>query len=263
MAILSTVPDSTSPRPGPPRSAAERDRLLEALGDPVQWPAAAASLLANLGFRLVPPDRSPSAGWHLLVALRERPSFRHFDPELVSYYAPAGRGAELVTLRRTPSGVPGPDADAVALWGHVHVIDRIPVENRFLTFGGRIRVAEIDSCLTVVDLASPAPIVRWGGHSQGTDELTQAIGAFFGRLIVPVDFVPGAAERIDAAPAGVLYRAFLADALRRSTAAERHGAERGGIGAWVVAAWSEARKDEAACDAAQRLLRELEGRQAA
>jgi hypothetical protein len=139
----------------------------------------------------------------------------------------------------------------------VHVVDRVPVENRFLTFGGDLRIAAIDPGLTVVDLASPAPIVRWGGHSQGTDELAGAIGAFFGRLVVPIDFVPGAAPRIDAQPPGVLYRAFLADGLRRAAAAQEHGADRGLLGGWLAAAWSGARTDTEACDAGQRLLREL------
>ena len=248
---------------GPPRTAAERDALLRALEDPGRWPAAAASLLAELGFRLVPPEASERATWHLLIALRHQPSRRHFDPELLTYYAPTDRGAELVTLERPAPGARLQPADKVALWGHVHVIDRIPVENRFLTFGGHLRIAPVDNALTVVDLASPAPIVRWGGHSQGTDELTEAIGAFFGRLIVPIDFVAGAAERIDAVSPEVLYRAFLADALRRSAAAERRGLERGGLGAWIAAAWMRARADTPACDAAQRLLRDVQGRQTA
>jgi hypothetical protein len=258
MAILPMPADGRSPRVGPPRTATERDALLRALEDSSRWPAAAASLLAELGFRLVAPE-DHGAAWHLLIALRARPTLRHFDPESLAYYAPTAGGAELVTLTRPEGGTGGPTDDRVALWGHVHVLDRIPVENRFLTFGGRIRVAAVNAELTVIDLASPAPIVRWGGHSQGTDELTQAIGAFFGRLIVPIDFVPGAAERIDAVPAEVLYRAFLADGLRRSAAAERRGTERGGLGAWIASAWMRARQDTAACDAAQRLLRELDG----
>lgn len=259
MAISLAPPQCRSGRVRPPRSATERDALLRALEDPARWPAAAASLLAELGFRLVPPEDRSREAWHLLIALRDRPSLRHFDPEALSYYAPTIGGAELVTLTRAALRDAGAKADRLALWGHVHVVDRIPVENRFLTFGGKVRVAAVNPDLTVIDLVSPAPIVRWGGHSQGTDELTQAIGAFFGRLIVPIDFVPGAAERIDAVSAEVLYRAFLADGLRRSAAAERRGTDRGGLGAWIASAWVRAREDTGACDAAQRLLRELDG----
>jgi hypothetical protein len=241
-----------------PRDAAERLALLERLDGPERWPDAAASLLAELGFRLIGRHGTDRDTWHLLIAFRDRPSLTHFDPELVSYYAPAAVGAELVSLDRREAGPPGSQMVRRALWGHVHVVDRVPVENRFLTFGGDLRIAAVDTGLTVVDLASPAPIVRWGGHSQGTDELAEAIGAFFGRLVVPIDFVPGAAQRIDALPPGVLYRAFLADGLRRAAAAEHRGADRAGLGGWLAAAWSRARTDPEACDAAQRLLRELE-----
>jgi hypothetical protein len=242
---------------GPPRTAAERDVLLAKLDATDRWPHAAAALLADLGFRLVPPDAPARERWHLLVALRAEPSLRHFDPELIGYYAPSSDGAAFATLDRAAARSGRPDPGRQVLWGHVHVIDRVPVENRFLTFGGLMRVAELTPELTVVDLVSPGPIVRWGGHSQGTDDLSEAIGAFFGRLIVPVDFVEGAAARIDAVPAGVLYRAFLADGLRRTAAAERRGAERGTLGSWMASAWTRARADTAACDAAQRLLREL------
>lgn len=214
-----------------------------------------AAPVNHLGFRLLPGQDTDDA-WRLVVALRDQPTLGHFDPELVSFYASGDEGTEFVSIdRATPALLPGESRRV--LWGHVHVADRIPVENRFLTFGGDLRTSAVDPSLTVLELSSPAPIVRWGGHSQGTDDLAQAIGAFFGRLMVPVDFVAGAAEKIDGAAPGVLYRAFLADALRRATAAERHGSERGPLGAWIVAAWQRARRDADACDAAQRLLREL------
>lgn len=263
MASLAAIPASGGTPGDPPRTAAARDALLRTLEDAERWPEAAASLLADLGFRLIPRDGEREA-WHLLVALRETPDFGHFDPEMISYYAPSALGAAVATFDRS-SALAGSNrrSERVALWGHIHVVDRIPVENRFLTFGGQLRIAAVESTATVVDLVSPAPIVRWGGHSQGTDELTEAIGAFFGRLMVPIDFVPGAAERIDAVSPGVLYRAFLADGLRRIAAAERHGVERSGLGSWIAAAWMRARRDAAACEAGQRLLRELDGRLAA
>jgi hypothetical protein len=239
-----------------PRTASEYDSLVDTLARPGEWPAAAAALLAELGFRLIGP-RGTREDWHLLIALRDAPTLRHFDPEVVAYYAPSARGADLVGINRPILSSPGSPESRQALWGHVHVVDRVPVENRFLTFGGDLRIATVDPGFTVLDLVSPAPIVRWGGHSQGTDQLAEAIGAFFGRLIVPIDFVPGAAARIDAMPAGVLFRAFLADSLARAAAAERRGAHHTHLSAWIAAAWIRARRDSDACDAAQRLLREL------
>lgn len=240
----------------PPRSRAERRALLDALEDPARWPDAAATLLADLGFRLIEPDRMAGDDSHLLVALRDQPTLRHFDPEAVTYYARTRVGAALATLdRRTITRAAAPMR--TALWGHIHVLDRIPVENRYLTFGGDVRIVEVDPTLTVVDIWSPAPIVRWGGHSQGTDSLAERIGAFFGRLIVPVDFVPGAADRIDGTLPEVLYRAFLADAIARSELAARRGAVATELDAWLAAAWTRARVDAAATAAARHLLDEL------
>lgn len=242
--------------PSPPRSAAERRALVDGLEDPRRWPDAAASLLAELGYRLLEPEPGVADDSHLLVALRSEPTLRHFDPESIAYYAPSGRVASLVSLTRRAT-LGHNLSERQALWGHVHIIDRIPVENRFLTFGGDLRLAVVTADLTVVDLWSPAPIVRWGGHSQPTDALAEAIGAFFGRLIVPVDFVAGAAERLDATLPEVLYRAFLIDALARRAPAVRHDPAPSSLDAWIAASWKRARADGPMCRAAEMLLVEL------
>ena len=178
------------------------------------WARAAAEVVSSLGFTLVNSDRTATAGGpRLLVALRSRPTLQHFDPEVMTCWVAAeGRGRSLSIDRETEPG------DRLIAWGHIHVIDRLGIENRFLTFGGQIRVGDIDPELRVVEHASPGPIVRWGGHSQGSDALAGEIGAFFGRLIIPVDYVPGGEARVAAEPAGHLYGAFLHD-----VEARRHG----------------------------------------
>jgi hypothetical protein len=160
----------------------------------------------------------------------------------------------VVTVARL---APGDRRERPALWGHVHVVDRVPVENRFLTFGGRLRMAGLADGLTVVHLASPAPIVRWGGHSQGTDSLAGAIGAFFGRLIVRVDFTPGAAARINDAPPEVLFIAFLLDEVRRRASAMVRAGELSDLDRWLEAAWGRWRHLEPARAEAEVLLDEL------
>jgi hypothetical protein len=240
----------------PPQSARERRELIESLEDAQHWPRAAAALVAELGYRLVDPEPGAGDDNHLLVALRDSPTHRHFDPETVACYAPSGRVAALTTLDRA-TATRRCWRPSRALWGHVHVIDRIPVENRFLTFGGELRMAEIDPSLTIVDLWSHAPIVRWGGHSQATESLAEAIGAFFGRLIVPVDFVPGAAERIDGLPPEVIYRAFLLDVLTRERWAQRRGAPATPVHDWLLGAWRQAGADGPACEAARSLLGDI------
>jgi hypothetical protein len=245
--------------PRAPRTAVERRTLLDTLEHPVDWPAAAAALLAELGFRLIEPEQVAGDDSHLLIALRDRPTLRHFDPETIAYYAPRDGGAILTTIDRATAARAGGRVQRRALWGHVHVMDRIPVENRFLTFGGDLRIATVDPALTVVDLSASGPIVRWGGHSQGIDPLTAAIGAFFGRLIVPVDFVPGAERRIDATPPEVLYRAFLADHRERARLAAQRGTATTDLDGRIAAAWARARDDDqAASAAADDLLRELD-----
>ena len=231
--------------------------MVDALDDATGWAASAAGLLAELGFRLVEADRTGNGDSHLLIALRTTPTLQHFDPESVAYYAPCGSTAALVTIDRSIAGHAGDRAQRRVLWGHVRVVDRIPVQNRFLTFGGNLRAAAVDDGLSILDLRSPAPIVRWGGHSQATDPVAAAVGAFFGRLMVPVDYVAGVAEKVDGLPPEVLYRAFLLDALARSRRTQLHDLQPSAFDTWLFAAWARARVDRQACAAAENLLAEL------
>lgn len=226
------------------------------------WAEEAAEALRDLGFTLLNSDRPAAPGGsQLLVALRDRPTLRHFDPELVTCWVAAeGRGRPLAIDRGTAAG------ERVILWGHIHVIDRLGVENRFLSFGGSLRVADVDPGLRAVRHVSPGPVVRWGGHSQGFDPLAGEIGAFFGRLIVPVDFAPGGEARLAAEPAEHLYAAFLRDAgARRRDAAHRPAAlrldhDRGDpLGPWIGAEVARVRAQHAPWwEAAGRLLDDLD-----
>ncbi|HEX8026406.1 MAG TPA: hypothetical protein VF484_09380 [Candidatus Limnocylindrales bacterium] len=212
-----------------------------------------AELVADLGFTLVDSHRPGPSGSHLVVALRSRPSERHFDPETVAFYAPAGgRGAMVSVDRRTALRPPL----RRVLWGHVHLVDRFAIENRFLSFGGMLRAAEVTGDLTILDLESVGPIVRWGGHSQGTDRLAAEIGAFFGRLIVPIDFRPGVEATVDALPPVVLYAAFLADLDRRLAADRRRGVDET-LSAWLATERGRIERIEPAWHAGRGLLHEL------
>jgi hypothetical protein len=189
---------------------------IAALGDATGWPAAAGRLMADLGFSLIRSDRPDAPGGaHLLIALRATPTLRHFDPETVSYWAPvAGRGRVAVLDRRTELPVEG-----VVSWGTIRVVDRLGEDNRFLTFGGTIRAVAADTAETLAMHASPGPLVRWSGHSQGLDPLAGEIGAFFARLMVRVDFEPGIEGTLAATPPLDLYAAFVRDRHTRLDAA--------------------------------------------
>ncbi|NJD28675.1 MAG: hypothetical protein FIA92_10315 [Chloroflexi bacterium] len=236
------------------------ERAIDALADPARWAAGAAELLRPLGFVLINAgDPGAPAGSHLLVALRDVPTLEHFDPETIAFYGQTREGkVEVVTLDRAVIGELGITGRDV-LWGHLHVVDRLRVENRFLSFGCRLRIARLDPTLTALDFTSPGPIVRWGGHSQGTDWLAAAIGAFFGRLILAVDFRKGAESRLAATPPAVLYAAFLAhEDPRREQIARRLGLQRSGAG-WIHAERERLRaEDRGAWSAGQELLADLD-----
>jgi hypothetical protein len=215
-------------------------RAIEDLGHDADWAAGAAALLHDLGFSLIHSDRPwAPGGSHLLVALRASPTLHHFDPESVTYWAADVPHARQVTIDRRSLARPplggegGGGGRRHVLWGHAHVVDRLGVENRFLTFGGDLRIAGVAAETTLLDLRSLAPIVRWGGHSQETDALALEIGAFFGKLIVPVDYEAGAERRLTDAAPEILYVAFLAWADARLDRIAATTGQRSEVESWI------------------------------
>jgi hypothetical protein len=171
---------------------------------------AASTRLADLGFLAGPdlPDRPGPA--YLLVALRDQPTLRHYDPERIEYWvSERGRGARRTLTRATPMPI-----DLPFSWGMIRLFDRLSVTNEYLTFGGRLSAAEVDDA-TIAVFTSPAPMLRRGGHSQIWDEGTDEIGAFFGRLVAAVDAYPDLESRLAAADPLVRYAVFLTDVAAR------------------------------------------------
>lgn len=230
------------------------------LAEPAGWPDAAATLLQDLGFSLINSDQPRALGGaHLLVALRDQPTLRHFDTEVLTYWAPLEPHAAQVALdRKALERRPAAPWPRPVLWGHVHLVDRLAVENRFLTFGGELRLAVISPQLSVLDLASPAPIVRWGGHSQDTDPLATEVGAFFGRLIVPVDYQDGAERRLKTEDPVAIYAAFLAWADARLDRIAAASGARSPLQSWIDREEQRLRTTRPdLIDQARGLLREL------
>jgi hypothetical protein len=172
----------------------------------------AAERLARLGFVVVDGTHPEETGTaQLLVALRRVATTEHFDPEIVEYWeARGGRGRLVELARTTPVHARQPFS-----WGTIRVVDRVDAFNSFMSFGGEVTLAALDADTTIVVFESPAPIVRSTGHSQSVDPLTAEVGAFFARIKVPIDFSPGAEERIAALPPRALYGAMLAALQRR------------------------------------------------
>ena len=184
--------------------------------DDSRWLEGVGRILSNLGFELIEPDHSaPDETSHLLAALRPQPTLRHFDPDTISYWitdGARGRTASLDREARFP-------IVADYAWGQITLADRLGVKNEFLSFGGTMRAQMTDDTTVLVDFSSHAPILRWSGHSQATDPLAAEIGAFFARIKVPIDFVPGAEGMVAKATPRTLYCAFIQSVRERLSAA--------------------------------------------
>lgn len=166
----------------------------------------AASRLAKLGFLAVAdlPDR-PGPGL-LLVAIRDRPTLSHYDPEAIEYWASEGRRGVRRRLDRT-SRLP---IDEPFAWGMIQIADRLHVTNEYLVFGGRLAADRLDDAI-LVRFVSPAPILRRGGHSQGIDEGAAALGGWFGRVRLATTAIAGFEAHLAATEPLALYAAFLQD----------------------------------------------------
>jgi hypothetical protein len=170
-------------------------------------PAAAAQRLAHLGFLLESRTADRPGEARLLVAFRPHPTLDHFDPEVVRFWRTAedrrGHPVELTLDSRTPMR-------EEFSWGRVEVIDRLGIENTFATLGGTVSLTKVGPAITVAVFISPGPILRLGGHSQDVDRIASELGAFFARMMVPIDFEPGVEEAISAAAPLERYAAFVA-----------------------------------------------------
>jgi hypothetical protein len=171
---------------------------------------AASERLADLGFLAGPdlPDRPGPA--YLLVALRDHPTLRHYDPERVEFWVTQrGRGVRKSLTRATPM-----PQDLAFSWGMIRLFDRLHVTNEYLAFGGHLSAANVDDA-TIAVFTSPVPMLRRGGHSQAWDEGTDEVGAFFARLVAAVDVHPELEPRLAAADPFTRYAIFLADVVGR------------------------------------------------
>jgi hypothetical protein len=177
-----------------------------ALGDDGRWLDKAALILANLGFEHVEPDPGATQdSSHLLVALRPAATLRHFDPDTIDcWICEEGRGKATRFDRESRYPINSDYA-----WGLISLTDRLGVSNQFLSFGGALRAQMTPEATVLVDFSSHAPILRGSGHSQSVDPLASEVGAFFARIKVPIDFVPGAEALVSKAAPLTLYSAFI------------------------------------------------------
>jgi len=193
------MPGSIADASGSDRDPTVGLRATEVAGQLVQW-----------GF-LVHPDLPDGPGpAFLLVALRPVPTQRHYDPEAIDYWVTEnGRGE-----RRTLTGkTPMPLSEDFS-WGLIRLVDRLGMSNEYMTFGGHLDAASIEQVI-VAAFSSPAPLLRRGGHSQTWDAGADAVGAFFARMMVAVDYRPGFEGLFADASPLARYAAFVRDTDQR------------------------------------------------
>jgi hypothetical protein len=178
-------------------------------------PDAGRELLDDLGFLLVPgPPLQPGKAY-LFVAIRPRPTLRHFDPERIDYWvASAGHGVAASIEWATREALAGEHS-----WGSIRAVDRVSAANEFATFGGELLVARLAEAKICV-FSSDAPIVACGGHSQDWAPGARDVYGFLARLRAAAD-PRGPLESIIAGLSPVArYAAFVADSLDRARRSE-------------------------------------------
>jgi hypothetical protein len=150
----------------------------------------AAALVQDWGFLAHADLPNEPGDAYLVVAIRDQPTFTHFDPEQIEFWVnhgPAGheRGTRRTIWRTTrlPLSVP-------FSWGTIRIVDRLGVSNEYVTFGGVLEAVD-RSGMTLCLFRSPAPLLRRGGHSQESDPASFDFAAFFGRVLLAIDYVPG------------------------------------------------------------------------
>jgi hypothetical protein len=172
----------------------------------------AAARMTHLGFLLVSPFPPGAGDAELLVSIRREPTLQHFDPQLIRFWRTGQdrRGHPTELEHATPLPLAGSFA-----WGKIEVVDRLGVENCFVTHGGSFEADRMPDGDVLARFRSPAPILRMGGHSQAAEQVALELAAFFGRVMVPIDFDPGVEEAIAAADPLTRYAAFVAFASER------------------------------------------------
>ena len=218
----------------------DRTTILDGSPSVAPSPADASRALAQLGF-LVRSDLPDVPGpAYLLVALRDRPTLSHYDPETVEFWVSRDGVGRRDRITRT---TPMPIDHRPFAWGEIRIVDRLHVGNEYLTFGGDLSAGLVDGVVVAV-FASNAPMLRGGGHSQGWDEAAENVGAFFGRIRLAADYVPGFEARFAALQPEARYGAFIADLVARFRMEPRRRELQSRL--WTLAR-SEERRLEGSC----------------
>jgi hypothetical protein len=169
--------------------------------------------MGDLGFiAFRTPPGTPRPDSCLMVMLHDAPTLRHFDPEVVSFWATRAARGHVETMDRS-ARVPFTEPFS---WGRIRIVDRIGARNSYVAFGGTLSGERIADA-TLLIFRSPAPILRLAGHSQREDRLGQEVLTFFGRLVPRLWTSVDTEREVSAASPEALYAAFLVHTGARSS----------------------------------------------
>ena len=167
--------------------------------------------MATLGFvvfRTPPGAQLPESC--LMLRLDDEPSGRHFDPEVVGYWATVAGHGRLQALDRS---VHVPFAGEFS-WGQIRMTDRFGARNRCVTFGGELSAESVGPGAKLIIFRSPAMILRLPGHSQRQDQMAEEALTFFAHVI-PRLWEPDIERTVSGASPLDLYACFLLDTRAR------------------------------------------------
>jgi hypothetical protein len=171
----------------------------DALIDPVSGPPTtgrspsideAAALVRDWGFLAHADLPNEPGDAYLVVAIRDQPTLTHFDPEQVEFWVNRGPAGHERGTRQTIWRTTGLPISIPFSWGTIRIIDRLGISNEYITFGGLLEAVDQPG-MTLCIFRSPAPLLRRGGHSQESDPGSFDFAAFFGRVMIAIDYVPG------------------------------------------------------------------------
>jgi hypothetical protein len=128
-------------------------------------------IVRDLGYQLLPQaHRHSPGGSGLLVAIREEPTGKHFDPQTMHLRL---RDVHGMARQRSLSLLsPGPDSDRVCP-GRVILSDRLNKRVEFFTYGGTLEVIPATDAQVYV-LRSPAPVLAMVAEEETVADLLAA-----------------------------------------------------------------------------------------
>lgn len=138
-------------------------------------------LIEDWGYYTLEKPHPGSPGYTgLVVAIRKKPTVKHFDPETVHLYR---RDAYGLSKGTTVSLISPSEEETVHVCpGIIRLGDRTGKEVDFYTFGGSLETAVRPGEMVVV-IRSPAPILELTGKEETVqDELAAETGALLGRI---------------------------------------------------------------------------------